>query len=110
MIGDLAGSAAACYQRGVAFIQIPTTLLAQVDSRLAAKPLSTTRSVKYDRRVCQPLCVLADTDTLSTLLDRELSAGLAEVIKYGLDPMTGRFWNGWKLTRRQLAPCGTPAL
>ena len=85
VVGDLAGFAAASYQRGVHFIQIPTTLLAQVDSSVGGKtavnhPLGKNMIGAFH----QPRCVLADTDTLATLPDRELSAGLAEVIKYGL--------------------------
>ena len=85
VIGDLAGFAAASYQRGVPFIQVPTTLLAQVDSSVGGKtginhPLGKNMIGAF----YQPQLVLADTDTLATLPDRELSAGLAEVIKYGL--------------------------
>lgn len=85
VIGDMAGFAAACYQRGASFIQIPTTLLAQVDSSVGGKtgvnhPLGKNMIGAF----YQPRCVLADTDTLNTLDDRQLRAGLAEVIKYGL--------------------------
>ena len=85
VIGDLTGFAAACYQRGMPFIQVPTTLLAQVDSSVGGKtginhPLGKNMIGAF----YQPQLVLADTDTLATLPDRELSAGLAEVIKYGL--------------------------
>jgi 3-dehydroquinate synthase len=85
VVGDMAGFAAACYQRGVAYIQIPTTLLSQVDSSVGGKtginhPLGKNMIGSF----YQPRCVIADTDTLGTLPDRELSAGLAEVIKYGL--------------------------
>ena len=85
VIGDMTGFAAASYQRGVPFIQIPTTLLSQVDSSVGGKtginhPLGKNMIGAF----YQPKVVLADTDTLKTLPPRELSAGLAEVIKYGL--------------------------
>ncbi len=85
VVGDMTGFAAACYQRGVNFIQVPTTLLAQVDSSVGGKtgvnhPLGKNMIGAFH----QPRCVLADTDTLATLDDRQLAAGLAEVIKYGL--------------------------
>lgn len=85
VIGDITGFAAAAYQRGVDFIQIPTTLLSQVDSSVGGKtgvnhPLGKNMIGAFH----QPRCVIADTDTLNTLPERELSAGLAEVIKYGL--------------------------
>lgn len=85
VIGDMAGFAAACYQRGVPFIQVPTTLLSQVDSSVGGKtgvnhPLGKNMIGAF----YQPRAVIIDTDTLNTLPDRELSAGLAEVIKYGL--------------------------
>ena len=85
VVGDITGFAAACFQRGVPFIQAPTTLLAQVDSSVGGKtainhPLGKNMIGAFH----QPRLVLADTDTLDTLPDRELRAGLAEVIKYGL--------------------------
>lgn len=84
VIGDMTGFAAACYQRGVPFIQLPTTLLSQVDSSVGGKtavnhPLGKNMIGAF----YQPRLVIADTDTLKTLPDRELKAGLAEVIKYG---------------------------
>jgi 3-dehydroquinate synthase len=85
VIGDMTGFAAATYQRGVNFIQVPTTLLAQVDSSVGGKtgvnhPLGKNMIGAFH----QPLSVIIDTGVLQTLPDRELSAGLAEVIKYGL--------------------------
>ncbi|ODU02170.1 3-dehydroquinate synthase [Thiobacillus sp. 65-1402] len=85
VVGDMTGFAAASYQRGVPFIQIPTTLLSQVDSSVGGKtginhPLGKNMIGAF----YQPKVVLADTATLKTLPPRELSAGLAEVIKYGL--------------------------
>ncbi|MDA7084861.1 3-dehydroquinate synthase [Pseudomonas sp. SA3-5] len=85
VVGDMAGFAAACYQRGVNFIQIPTTLLSQVDSSVGGKtginhPLGKNMVGAF----YQPQAVLIDTASLVTLPARELSAGLAEVIKYGL--------------------------
>lgn len=85
VVGDMTGFAAASYQRGVNFIQIPTTLLSQVDSSVGGKtgvnhPLGKNMIGAFH----QPQAVLASVDVLTTLPDRELSAGLAEVIKYGL--------------------------
>jgi 3-dehydroquinate synthase len=92
VIGDMGGFAAACYQRGIPFLQIPTTLLAQVDSSVGGKtgvnhPLGKNMIGAF----YQPQCVLADTDVLDTLDDRQLAAGLAEVIKYGLIRDAGFF-------------------
>ena len=84
VVGDMTGFAAACYMRGVPFVQVPTTLLAQVDSSVGGKtginhPLGKNMVGAF----YQPLAVICDLDTLRTLPERELSAGLAEVIKYG---------------------------
>ena len=84
VVGDITGFAAACYMRGVAFIQVPTTLLAQVDSSVGGKTgVNHPRGKNLIGAFHQPQIVLIDTDTLATLPDRELKAGLAEVIKYG---------------------------
>lgn len=85
VVGDITGFASACYQRGVNFIQIPTTLLSQVDSSVGGKtgvnhPLGKNMIGAF----YQPQVVIIDTDTLDTLDDRQLAAGMAEVIKYGL--------------------------
>ena len=85
VIGDLTGFAAACYMRGIPFIQIPTTLLAQVDSSVRGKTGVNHRLGKnMIGAFYQPKSVIIDINTLDTLPDNELSAGLAEVIKYGL--------------------------
>ncbi|WP_457330453.1 3-dehydroquinate synthase [Rhizobacter sp. P5_C2] len=94
VIGDITGFAAACYMRGVPFVQVPTTLLAQVDSSVGGKtainhPLGKNMIGAF----YQPLRVIADLDTLDTLPDREISAGLAEVIKYG--PIADDAFLGW---------------
>lgn len=85
VVGDITGFAAACYQRGVSFVQVPTTLLAQVDSSVGGKtavnhPLGKNMIGAFH----QPRAVIIDTNTLQTLPQREFAAGLAEVVKYGL--------------------------
>ena len=84
VVGDLAGFAAAVYQRGLPFIQVPTTLLAQVDSSVGGKTaINHARGKNMVGAFHQPLAVIADVTTLDTLPDRELRAGIAEVIKHG---------------------------
>lgn len=94
VVGDMTGFAAASYMRGVPFVQVPTTLLAQVDSSVGGKtainhPLGKNMIGAF----YQPLKVVCDLDTLNTLPQRELSAGLAEVIKYG--PIADMDFMGW---------------
>ncbi len=106
VVGDIGGFCAASYQRGVAFIQVPTTLLAQVDSSVGGKtgvnhPLGKNMIGAFH----QPRAVIADTDVLNTLPERELKAGIAEVVKYGLirDPAFFRWLeeNAEALLRRE---------
>ena len=85
VVGDIAGFAAACYMRGVPCLQVPTTLLAQVDSSVGGKTgVNHEQGKNLIGAFHQPQLVLIDTDTLNTLPARELAAGLAEVIKYGV--------------------------
>lgn len=85
VVGDMAGFAAACFQRGVNFVQVPTTLLSQVDSSVGGKTgINHPQGKNMLGAFMQPQVVLADMAQLNTLPDRELSAGLAEVIKYAL--------------------------
>ena len=110
VIGDMAGYAAACYQRGVAFIQVPTTLLSQVDSSVGGKTgVNHPRGKNMIGAFYQPACVIADTDTLSTLDDRQLSAGIAEVVKYGVirDPT---FFKWLEQNMEALCRCDNPAI
>src|SRR5215210_2660549 len=85
VVGDLVGFASAIYKRGIDFIQIPTTLLAQVDSSVGGKTaIDTARGKNLVGAFHQPRLVLADLDVLATLPQREMRAGYAEIIKYGL--------------------------
>jgi 3-dehydroquinate synthase len=84
VVGDLAGFSAAILRRGVDFVQVPTSLLAQVDSSVGGKTgINSPRGKNLIGAFHQPVAVIADTDTLNSLPDREISAGIAEVIKYG---------------------------
>jgi 3-dehydroquinate synthase len=90
VVGDIAGFAASCYQRGIGYVQMPTTLLAQVDSSVGGKTgVNHSGGKNLIGAFYQPQAVIADTDVLSTLPDREFNSGLAEVIKHGVvwDPM-----------------------
>ena len=101
VIGDVAGFVAATYQRGVAFIQVPTTLLALVDSSVGGKTaVNHSRGKNLIGAFYQPRCVIADIGTLQTLPPRELRAGIAEVIKYGVIYDADFFhWLGGNLER-----------
>ena len=92
VVGDIAGFAAACYMRGIAFIQVPTSLLAQVDSSVGGKTgVNHPAGKNLIGAFHQPRAVIVDAGTLDTLPDRELRAGLAEVIKYGAIADAGFF-------------------
>ncbi len=94
VIGDMTGFAAACYMRGVPYVQVPTTLLAQVDSSVGGKTaINHPAGKNMIGAFYQPRLVLADLDTLDTLPPREIAAGLAEVIKYG--PIADDAFFGW---------------
>ena len=85
VVGDIAGFAAACYQRGIDFVQVPTTLLAQVDSSVGGKTgVNLPGGKNLVGAFHQPRCVISDTATLETLDPREVRAGFAEIVKYGL--------------------------
>jgi 3-dehydroquinate synthase len=108
VVGDMAGFAAASYQRGVSFVQVPTTLLSQVDSSVGGKTgVNHPGGKNLIGAFHQPTAVLADTRTLSTLPPRELRAGLAEVIKYGLICDAGFFV--WLETHMEELLAGEPA-
>ena len=110
VVGDMTGFAAACYMRGVPFVQVPTTLLAQVDSSVGGKtginhPLGKNMVGAF----YQPLKVVCDLDTLATLPTREVSAGLAEVIKYG--PIADMEFMAWlEMNMDRLVHLDTDAL
>jgi 3-dehydroquinate synthase len=108
VVGDMAGFAAATYQRGVAFVQVPTTLLAQVDSSVGGKTgVNHPGGKNLIGAFHQPVVVVADTGTLASLPARELRAGLAEVIKYGLICDAGFF--AWLEAHIDALLAGDPA-
>jgi len=108
VIGDLAGFAAAIFKRGIDFVQIPTTLLAQVDSSVGGKTaIDTPRGKNLIGAFHQPRLVLADLEVLGTLSDRELRAGYAEVLKYGL--LGDRDFFDWLETNGGQVLARTPA-
>lgn len=107
VIGDLAGFAAAILRRGVGFVQVPTSLLAQVDSSVGGKTgINSPLGKNLIGAFHQPLCVLADLDALATLPPRELAAGYAEVVKYGLIGDAGFF--RWLERSREAMFAGDP--
>ena len=109
VVGDLAGFVAATYLRGIAFVQVPTTLLAQVDSSVGGKVAVNLKAGKnLVGTFYQPRLVLCDLDTLKTLPAREYRAGLAEVIKYGIiyDAALFRGWSA--ICRNSLRPKRSP--
>jgi 3-dehydroquinate synthase len=110
VVGDIAGFAAAVYMRGIRYVQVPTTLLAQVDSSVGGKTgVNHPRGKNLIGAFHQPQAVLADTDTLRSLPPRELSAGLAEVLKHGLLADAAYFEQCVRDLPRLLA-CEAPAL
>ncbi|MBR6975859.1 MAG: 3-dehydroquinate synthase, partial [Ottowia sp.] len=110
VIGDMAGFAAACYMRGISFVQVPTTLLAQVDSSVGGKTaINHPQGKNLIGAFHQPRAVVCDLGTLRTLPARELSAGLAEVIKYG--PIADMEFFDWlEANMEELRACDTAAL
>ncbi len=110
VVGDITGFAAASYQRGVNFIQIPTTLLSQVDSSVGGKTgVNHALGKNMIGAFHQPQCVIADTETLNTLPLRELRAGFAEVIKYGLI-CDAPFFDWLEQNYKSVLDCDTEAL
>lgn len=110
VVGDMAGFAAAIYMRGIRFVQVPTTLLAQVDSSVGGKTgINLAAGKNLVGSFHQPVAVLADTDTLKTLPPRELSAGLAEIIKHGL-LADAAYLDEVERDMESLRACDAPAL